>query len=215
MSSPLARRLRDETRALHVAAERSGAMRALLRGEMDRAAYARLLRALHAIYAALERALAANAARPAVAALHDPALARAERLARDLDTVAGAGWDDAVPLAAEARAYAERLMHLAAADADLLVAHAYVRYLGDLSGGQLIAPIVRRALALDGDAGTAFYAFPEIDDVAEYKQRYREALDALPVDEAAAARIVAEARWAFAAHARLFDELDAPAAASA
>ena len=190
-------------------------MRALLRGEMDRAGYARLLRALHAVYAALERALAEHAARPAVAAVHDPALARAERLACDLDAVAGAGWDDAVPLAAEAGAYAARLARLAADDPDLLVAHAYVRYLGDLSGGQLIAPIVRRALALDGDAGTAFYEFPEIGDLAAYKQRYRAALDALPVDEATAARIVAEARWAFAAHARLFDELDAPAAASA
>ena len=215
MSSSLARRLRDETRALHVAAERSGAMRALLRGEMDRAGYARLLRALHAIYAALERGLAAHAARPAVAAVHDPALARAGPLARDLDVVAGAGWDDAVPLAAEAGAYVARLARLAADDPDLLVAHAYVRYLGDLSGGQLLAPIVRRALALDGGAGTALYEFPAIGDVAAYKRAYRAALDALPVDEAAAARLVAEARWAFAAHARLFDELDAPAAAGA
>jgi heme oxygenase (biliverdin-producing, ferredoxin) len=84
-----------------------------------------------------------------------------------------------------------------------------VRYLGDLSGGQHIARIVRRALALDGGPGTAFYEFPGLGDLDAFKDVYRAALDALPVDDAGAARIVAEARWAFAAHAALFDELGA------
>jgi heme oxygenase len=35
----------------------------------------------------------------------------------------------------------------------------------------------------------------------------REALDALPVDEAGAQALVAEAQWSFAQHERLFHEL--------
>jgi heme oxygenase (biliverdin-producing, ferredoxin) len=215
MSTSLARRLRDETRALHVAAERSGVMRALLRGALDRAAYARLLRALHVLYAALERGLADHAERPAVAAVHDPALARADRLAQDLDLLAGPGWAGALPVPAAARAYAARLDHLAAADPDLLVAHAYVRYLGDLSGGQHVARAVRRALALEGTRGTAFYEFPALGDLDAFKGAYRAALDALPVDAAGAARLVGEARWAFAAHVALFEALDATPATRA
>lgn len=43
--------------------------------------------------------------------------------------------------------------------APLLLAHAYVRYLGDLSGGQIIGGRIRRAYNLKGNDGTAFYDF--------------------------------------------------------
>lgn len=41
----------------------------------------------------------------------------------------------------------------------LLLAHAYVRYLGDLSGGQIIGAKLRRAYGLDGLDGRRFYFF--------------------------------------------------------
>ena len=43
--------------------------------------------------------------------------------------------------------------------APLLLAHAYVRYLGDLSGGQIIGGRIKRAYGLKGQEGTAFYDF--------------------------------------------------------
>jgi heme oxygenase len=45
--------------------------------------------------------------------------------------------------------------------APLLLAHAYVRYLGDLSGGQIIGGRIRRAYKLPSTAGTAFYDFSD------------------------------------------------------
>ncbi|MGZ8491955.1 MAG: biliverdin-producing heme oxygenase [Gemmatirosa sp.] len=208
-SPGLARRLRDETRTLHLAAERSAAMSALLRGRMDRPTYARLLRTLHVIYDALERGLGARADHPTVAAIHHVELARAARLACDLKVIAGAAWETTLDPLPGARAYAERLEHLAAVDPVRLVAHAYVRYLGDLSGGRHLARAVQRALAVSPERGAAFYEFPDVADVEAFKDAYRATLDALPVDAAGADRIVDEARWAFAAHAALFAALDA------
>lgn len=43
--------------------------------------------------------------------------------------------------------------------APLLLAHAYVRYLGDLSGGQIIGGRIKRAYSLKDKDGTAFYDF--------------------------------------------------------
>lgn len=40
-----------------------------------------------------------------------------------------------------------------------LLAHAYVRYLGDLSGGQFIGARVKKSFDLPGDDGTRFYQF--------------------------------------------------------
>ncbi|GHJ83766.1 hypothetical protein NliqN6_0168 [Naganishia liquefaciens] len=74
-------------------------------------------------------------------------------------------------------AFTSRLTDLSAARPALLLAHAYVRYLGDLSGGQLVRSRIRRVYALDPpstssepsaesvteQAGTQFYEFDIFD----------------------------------------------------
>lgn len=204
----LAGRLRGATRELHARAERSGVMRALLRGELGQGAYALLLRNLHAIYAELEAALAQHGGHPVLALVDDPLLRRRAALEADLALLGGADWASALPLAPASRDYARRLQHCAAAEPALLLAHAYVRYLGDLSGGQLLQGIVARSLRLADERGTAFYRF-EARDAQELATRFRAGLDAAPLDAGAADAIVREACWAFAAHERLFEELQA------
>jgi heme oxygenase len=207
----LAARLREGTRELHRAAERSGIMREILVGRsVPPAGYARLLRSLHAIYAALEAGLVRHAAHPAVAPVHFPELARAERLAGDLAVHAGPDWAALAPAPA-ADDYAARVRDLIERDPPLLVAHAYVRYLGDLSGGQHMPGLIAAAAGVRPDAGFAFYDFSALGDLAAFKTRYRAALDALPLAEADARRVVAEAESAFARHVRMFEELAAPA----
>ncbi len=206
MSSRLAERLRAETRELHTLAERSPFMSALLRGRMERAAYVALLRNLQAIYAALEPALRRHAAHPALAPLHDPALARGESLQDDLAVVdPGTGGDD--PVQPATLRYVQRLRELDAERPELLLAHAYVRYLGDLSGGQLLSGIVARSLDLPPDRGVAFYDFGDADAAAALARSFRHGLAAAVIDDEDA--VVAEARLAFEWHRRLFEELAA------
>ena len=205
----LTSRLKDATRELHQVAERAGGMSALLRGRVDRAQYCLLLRNLHALYAALEAALDRHAAMPQVAPLRVPVLYRTAALAADLRDLHGAGWNE-LPVAAAMQSYVARLEQIARAQPPLLAAHAYVRYMGDLSGGQILRDIVGRALGLPDGAGIAFYTFAGGADGRKLKDRFREGLDALPVDEAVARAIVAEARDAFARHVALFEELHRP-----
>ena len=107
------------------------------------------------------------------------------------------------------QAYVARLREIAQARPVLLPAHAYVRYLGDLRGGQILRGTVRRALAITDGTGMAFYAFGSAGKVATLVRALRAGLDDLPVSEEEAAAIVAEAQDAFARHARLFEELAA------
>lgn len=204
MTERLAQRLRDETRTLHVDAERSAFMSALLRGRMDRAGYAALLRNLHAIYEALEPALARHAGHPALAPLHLAALARLASLRDDLVKVADPS-DLTVELRPAAVRYVARLHALDAAQPELLLAHAYVRYLGDLSGGQLLRDIVARSPALASRAGTAFYEFGDAPSASLLAASFRASLDRAIVADPDA--VVAEARLAFIWHRELFDEL--------
>lgn len=198
-------RLRSATRGLHTAAERSPLMATLVAGRVTRQRYVALLASLHAIYAALERALAARADDPVVAALDAAPLARRPALERDLAALR-AGPVEPAPAA---QTYAARIGALAAHGSPALAAHAYVRYLGDLHGGQVLARQVSRALGLADGEGTAFYDFGPPERVAALRRQLREALGRLPVDRQGADAIVAEACWGFEQHRVLFDEVAA------
>lgn len=189
----LSARLRQATGALHREVEGSALIAQLLRGQLDRADYCALLRNLHPLYEALELRLPDAGLPPAIA---DPRLARRDALERDLDSLHGPDWRS-LPLVDEARSYRDRLLVLTA---PRLAAHAYVRYLGDLAGGQMLGRIVDRTYG--GAAG--FYRFPAPGG-AVLAGQFRAALDALPAD--AADVVVDEACVGFRLHAALFGAL--------
>jgi heme oxygenase len=199
----LSLRLRDATATLHRQAERAGIMPMLLQGRLPLAGYLALLVQLERLYAALERGLDADGAPPVPAALR-----RRTALRDDLAVWhARAGEVDVTltvaPLAVTRR-YARRLAWLAGCDPVRLAAHAYVRYLGDLAGGQALRRAVGRAYGL-ADAGLRFYDFGPADAAAALARDLRAMLDALPASRADA--VAAEACWAFEAHIAMFQGL--------
>jgi heme oxygenase len=210
----LSARLRESTKAMHRLAERSGFMGELLAGRLGRDAYCGYLRNLHALYDALERELDRLAGEsPAPPWILAP-LFRRGAIAADLAHLHGGDWAR-LPLASATAAYVVRLAAVGRECPHRLAAHAYVRYLGDLSGGQAISGVIRRAYALGEGPGTAFYRF-EAGGTGSLKPALREALDAYGVAVGASRswEIVEEAVAAFARHRELFDELrEAPAPA--
>jgi heme oxygenase len=201
-------RLKVETRELQRAAQRSGIMHMLLQGRIDRAAYGALLRNLHEIYAALETALEGHFDHPQLSPIVFRALFRLEHLERDLRYLHGDSWSQDLPVAPAAAAYRERLIEVASSQPGLLAAHAYVRYLGDLSDGQIVYQLVAERLRL-GEEGTRFYQFGSAEDIDLLVARFRAGLDAIPPVPADPDAIVAEAQQAFSRHVELFEQLAA------
>jgi heme oxygenase (biliverdin-producing, ferredoxin) len=209
LNASLAERLKTETRALHTAAERSVFMSALLRRRMERPAYCALLRNLHAVYAVLEPSLERHAMHPMLAPVFLPPLWRTRALEQDLQALHGATWADELVLQPAAMSYVDRLRDLDASQPGLLLAHAYVRYLGDLSGGQMLKNIVAQSPLLDGAGAVAFYGFGDADSARELTQAFRDGLAAVAADDRQADALVDEAKLAFQLHQRLFEELAA------
>lgn len=207
MAIPLAARLRDATRNLHVEVERAGIIQGLMRGAISRASYTALLRNLHAIYVQLEDGLARHAGHPGLAPISDARLYRAPALADDLALLHGPRWAEAIALTPAAQQYADHLQRLADEQPAALAAHAYVRYLGDLSGGQLLSRKVTTSLGLAAGEGVGFYDFGPADDVKRMAQAIRAGLDELAGDEAAAQALVDEACAAFVRHGQMFEQL--------
>merc|ERR1719150_764107 len=90
----------------------------------------------------------------------------------------------------------------------LLIAHAYTRFLGDLSGGQILKKKAQRHYGLPGDSGVQFYQFDLPISHHEFKQKYRKNLDILNINQQMASEIVAEANKSFNFNTDLFLELD-------
>ena len=157
--SGLGHQLKTATATMHRRVERTAFMAGLLRGQVDRRRYAGLLHNLQALYAALEDALARHATTPGVAPVVMPELFRSQAIAADLQALAGADARAGAPLARATQQYVERLKELSAAKPGLLVAHAYVRYLGDLNGGQALRRVVARSLGLSGQRRHAVLRF--------------------------------------------------------
>ena len=86
-----------------------------------------------------------------------------------------------------------------------------MRYLGDLSGGQLLRRIVAARMELPlvrgTGCGTAFHDFGDAASTQALTAALRAGLDDVVVDEDGADAIVAAARLAFECHHSLFDEL--------
>ncbi len=201
----LARLLRERTADLHGRAERAGIMRNVLSGQFDQRTYCMLLRNLHAIYACLEPALASHATYFPIDQIYDARLIRQHALVADLNMLYGKAWAHDIGLARATVDYTVRIAELSRTRPTLLVAHAYTRYLGDLSGGQVLARIVSGTLQTDR-VGTDFDVFPE-PGAAALAMRFREGLAGLGLDEAVCTEIATEARTAFSLHIEMFEQL--------
>lgn len=164
------------TKALHVEAERTGVIRDLLRGEASRDGYILLLRNLLPAYREMEQGLERHRNSPIFATLANYRLDRAPAIESDLLSLCGRGWRGTIPVLNAADAYAQRIAKAVEGDGARLIAHAYTRYLGDLSGGQILQRLLERSLELRPSA-LSFYNFPRFTDLAALKADYRNALD--------------------------------------
>jgi heme oxygenase len=171
----LVQALRQRTSEQHSRAERSGIVANLLRGEATLLGYSVLLRNLLPVYQQMEASLGRFPANDPIAVIARTEIFRSSALCSDLLKLGGPDWARNLPVLAAARRYVDLV---ARADGPRLVAHAYVRYLGDLSGGQILRRLLGRSLGLD-DSSLAFYAFPDIGDVDVFKAGYRAAIDTI------------------------------------
>jgi heme oxygenase len=204
----LAQALKFGTAVSHQAAEDVHFVRNFIQGKIDRQLYGKMVGMLYHVYGKLEACLD-DAGPEHFSQLHFPLeLSRLEALAQDLDFWHGSRDDTCNDFLTPAvQDYMDRLDYLLVHDPILLLAHSYTRYLGDLSGGKILARVARRALDL-GEDGLAFYEFPQVQSAKRFKDTYRNAMDALPLTKLQVVKLVAEANVAFLLNMRLFEELD-------
>jgi heme oxygenase len=167
-----------------------------------------MLSKLYFVYEAIENAMEKNKDHEYIKPIYFPELNRTDSLKEDLIFHYGEDWLENVTLSKATLDYVNRINAISKEKPELLVAHAYTRYLGDLSGGQILKKIAQRSMGLEGSKGLAFYEFKEVNDEAQFKLNYKAALDSLPIKENEASQIIAEANTAFTLNMNIFSELE-------
>lgn len=232
-SLPMASLLRVGTSKAHESAENSQGGVRLVKGELDKEEYVYFLMMLWHVYDELERGLETHASYPTLQPTYNPTLlSRTPSLSQDISYLLGvpeAQWQmhpsHSSLMASPPKPFVEyttRLRELSGlSDPSCLLAHAYVRYLGDMSGGQFIRRRIAKAYDLDVDRGDGirFYDFKKLDssesanmgDLKKIKDWYRDGMNSgIGEDTTLKAAVLEEANKAFQLNASIFDLLQGP-----
>lgn len=204
---PFSQALRERTWANHGDSEGADFMKDLMTGKGTRDDYIALVAQHFFIYEAIEAAAERFAGDPVAAPFITPQLTRLPAIEDDLEYLLGSTWrDEIAPLPTTAR-YTERIREVTQQGwAGGFIAHHYTRYLGDLSGGQVIRTLMQRQFGFETN-GVGFYLFDQIAKPKEFKETYRDQLDAVQWDDAERDRVIDEVVTAYRFNTELFVDL--------
>nr|QCI04409.1 Heme oxygenase [Antithamnion hubbsii] len=208
MSTNLAQQLREGTTKSHSMAENVSFVKSFLGGVVNKKSYRKLVANLFFVYVAIEEQIEKNKNHHVIKLLYFPELNRKLSLMQDLEYYYGTNWIKEVSPSLATQIYVERIHEIGSNQPELLIAHAYTRYMGDLSGGQILKKIAQNAMQLTGDNGTSFYNFCDIDNEKEFKEMYRNALNNVPLNDMQIEQVIAEANISFNLNMKIFQELD-------
>ncbi|KAF9906191.1 heme oxygenase (decycling) 1 [Linnemannia zychae] len=207
----LAVELREGTKYLHAEAGRSKFMKYFFKGEISPATYGRFLVSLYQVYNALEKALDDHKDNAQLALIYFPTeLSRKKPLEDDLEFFNGPDWRQLLtPISPAQQKYIDTIQSCStSSNPERLIAHSYVRYLGDLSGGQVLAKRLQKYNDLPEDKGVSFYHFELIEDNDQFKEMFRKRLNQVEVEDEVREMIIEEAKEAFLRNIEIFEEFD-------
>ncbi|RWR20282.1 biliverdin-producing heme oxygenase [Microbacterium enclense] len=198
--------LRERSRSAHSTSEHAGFMADLMSGAGTREDYVALVTQHWFIYAALEEATDRMRLDPVASVFLSDKLTRLPAIEADLAFLIGPEWREIVTPLPTTQAYVARIRRVAATWPGGFVAHHYTRYLGDLSGGQFIGRLMRRRFGFETN-GIGFYLFGDIANPEEFKNVYRDKLDAAPWSADEKERVIDEVLVAYRFNTELFEDL--------
>lgn len=190
----------------HEKAEYAEFMQGILSGSLNVQAYADMVAQHYFPYVILEEVAHQMKDDPIGGAFVFDELSRVGALEADLEHLIGPDWRDKIAPNEATKEYCNRLREMAQWPGGW-VAHAYTRYLGDMSGGQVIKAAVERAHGFKDGEGVQFYIFKDIEDYKAFKIDYRDRLDSAAWDDEERERVIDEAVYAYQVNTRVLAEL--------
>ena len=154
--------IKKNSDVLHDVAEKTGFLKDLLDGKVTRESYSEYLFNIYEVYKTIEFNLEKYSDNEIVKEFAIKEVYRSEQIYRDLRFLLGEKVKS-MKMLASTKAYIERINELGRENPELLVAHAYTRYLADLFGGRTIYAMLKEAYKIEED-GLNYYVYDSLDE---------------------------------------------------
>ncbi|BAB79920.1 heme oxygenase (biliverdin-producing) [Clostridium perfringens] len=200
--------IKNNSNDLHAVAEKTGFLKRLLEGKASTESYAEYLYNLYEVYNAIEVNLEKCKDNKVVKDFVLPEIYRAEAILKDLKFLLEENLNTMKPLAST-RAYVARINEIGETAPELLVAHAYTRYLADLFGGRTIYGMVKDLYKID-EEGLNYYKYETLSDGSEMKgfvMNYHNKLNNIELNEEMKERFINEVANSYVYNIAISNEL--------
>lgn len=200
--------MKHETWDLHTEAETTGFINKILRGTAELPHYISFLKNLKPIYEAIESSSQWLESFPSLKPFLSDKIARSQTLAHDIEHLSALCKDPICPTIFQStQNYQSSVENALTKNHSAMLAHIYVRYLGDLNGGLILRRVLAKNLDLSASCLT-FYSFPKIDDIADFKTHFRLTLNDIELNESDKKLVSIAAKDAFKFNIELSKTLD-------
>ena len=165
---------------------------------------------LYFLYEALEAGLDHHKDHPIVGpVLFGQEVFRLPNIKEDLTFFHGDDWRSHISCLDSTKEYADHISEITQTNPQLLIADAYVRYQGDLSGGQILKRIIRRTYGFDDKTcdGVRFYEFDTLESIPGFKDFYSARMNELKLSADQKKNMVEQAISAFQFNINIFREV--------
>lgn len=206
MINEFMKKIRFESESLHDMAEHTGFINRLIEGNASKETYGKYIYNLYYVYKAIEDNLEKNKSNENVANFALPDVYRSEEILKDVKSILGEDYEK-VPLLMSTKVFVNRINSIGNSDPELLIAHAYTRYLADLFGGRTILEIIKKHYKLE-DESLNYYVFPQIKDFRQFVMQYHDKLNALNLSESMQEKFLNEISMSYIYNISISNELE-------
>lgn len=198
--------IQNNTKRLHSMAENTGFIKRLISGNATTQTYGEYIYNLYFVYKAIEENLEKHTDNEVLKEFITPEVFRAESLLKDSKFLLG---DDleSIEMCDSTKVFVNRLNEISKTDPNLLVAHAYTRYLADLFGGRTIFNIVKEKYNIEDD-GLNYYMFDEISDLKTFVMYYHQKLNLIDLTDDEKEKFLNEVSLSYVFNISISNELD-------
>lgn len=201
--------IKNNSNDLHSVAEKTGFLKRLLEGKASTESYAEYLYNLYEVYKSIEINLEKNSQNQVVKEFVTPEVYRSEAILKDLKFLLKDNFDTIKPLAST-RSYVARINEIGETSPELLVAHAYTRYLADLFGGRTIYGMIKNLYKIE-EEGLNYYKYEHLTDGAEMKgfvMNYHNKLNNIELNDQMKERFINEVSNSYVYNIAISNEID-------
>lgn len=173
--------IRDNTKALHLASEKTGFIKRFIEGKASKEGYIEHLFNLHAMYKAIEDTIDKHSDHESIKNFATKELYRAELIKKDLELLAGDKLSE-MKLLPSTQACVARIHEVDKNYPELISTYAYVRFIADLFGGRIFPDILTNSYNIPKEA-LNYYVQPDIGNIRDYVMDYHKKFEELNLSE--------------------------------